>query len=413
MLKSYFNKPSFIALHQFDFRRFLFSKFVLTLALQIQFVVISWQVFQITHDPFSLGLLGLAEAIPAVGIALYSGYIADRNNRKNILLIVLFSWIIATIVLWYISVQHSSAMTSAFPFYVIMFFIGVGRSFYAPAQFSLMTQLVNRDAYANSGAWNSTFWHIAVVVGSSIGGLLLAYLGIMITYTIITFLFLLAIIQLLLIKVRPFEKILDSEPIVKSIKEGLRFVFSNQVILGALALDMIAVLFGGATAMLPAFAADVLHVGEKGFGFLRAAPFLGAVAMAVFMTKYPPVKLAGKKLLFCVGCFSLCMIAFALSKNFYLSMFILAVSGAFDNVSVVIRSTILQIHTPENMRGRVSSVSTMFISSSNEIGAFESGFAARLFGLVNSVVIGGCIAVGSVFIAAAKLPLLRKLDLRK
>ena len=200
---------------------------------------------------------------------------------------------------------------------------------------------------------------------------------------------------------------------MESIRQGLRFVFDRQEILGALSLDLIAVLFGGATAMLPVFAKEVLHVGETGFGLLRAAPFAGSVLMALYMTKYPPMKAAGRKLLVCVAGFSVCMITFALSKNFYLSMFILALSGAFDNVSVVIRSTIIQYLTPEDMRGRVSSVSTMFISSSNEIGAFESGFAAKLLGLIPSVVIGGGVALGAVVTAAASLPKLRRLDLEK
>lgn len=198
-----------------------------------------------------------------------------------------------------------------------------------------------------------------------------------------------------------------------SIRSGLRFVFGNQMIFGAMVLDLVAVLFGGATAMLPVFASEVLGVGEKGFGFLRAAPFAGSVIMALYMTKHPSLRNAGKKLLWCVAGFSACMIAFALSKSFYLSLAILALSGAFDNVSVVIRATIVQLFTPNDMRGRVSSVSTMFISSSNELGAFESGFAAKLLGLVPSVVIGGSVAMGSVLAAGVWLPKLRKLQLHE
>jgi MFS family permease len=200
---------------------------------------------------------------------------------------------------------------------------------------------------------------------------------------------------------------------MEGIRKGLRFVFDRQEILGAMSLDLIAVLFGGATAMLPVFAKEVLGVGETGFGLLRAAPFAGSVLMALYMTGNPPLRAAGRKLLICVAGFSLCMIGFALSRNFYLSMLILALSGAFDNVSVVIRSTILQYLTPDDMRGRVSSVSTMFISSSNEIGAFESGFAAKLLGLIPSVVIGGGVALSAVFAAGAALPKLRKLDLEQ
>jgi MFS family permease len=199
---------------------------------------------------------------------------------------------------------------------------------------------------------------------------------------------------------------------MESIQTGLKFVFQNKVIMGAMTLDLVAVLFGGATAMLPVFASEILHVGEKGFGFLRAAPFAGAVLMALYMTKHPPLVNAGKKLLFCVAGFAVCMILFALSTSFYASVFILALSGAFDNVSVVLRSTIIQLYTPDNMRGRVSSVSTMFISSSNEIGAFESGFAAKILGLVPSVIFGGSVALASVVAAAWKIPSLRKLQLK-
>lgn len=407
---------TFVAFRHLNFRRFIFSKFMLTLALQIQFVVLSWQVYEITHDPLSLGFIGLAEAIPAVGLALYGGYISDRSDRRKILVWVQALLIVCSVLLAYISYHFSSLpleQQHAFPFYMIMFGVGVLRGFYSPAQFPLMTQLVPREAYANSSAWNSTFWHIAVVLGSSGGGLLLGFCGKNTSYLVVLIVMLLGFIQIVRIPSQPVQEIKPGEKMMSSIREGLRFVFSNQAILGALSLDLIAVLFGGATAMLPVFASDILQVGEKGFGFLRAAPFAGSVLMALYMTKHPPVKQAGKKLLFCVGGFSVCMIAFALSRNFYLSLFILAASGAFDNVSVVIRSMIMQLLTPDHMRGRVSSVSTMFISSSNEIGAFESGFAAKMLGLVPSVIIGGAVALGSVGAAGAALPELRKLDLSK
>ena len=221
-----------------------------------------------------------------------------------------------------------------------------------------------------------------------------------------------SLIQIIRIAPKPFERVTDKEKISDSIKTGLRFVFSNKIILGALTLDLVAVLFGGAIAMLPVFASEILHVGEKGFGILRAAPFAGAVLMALYLTQHPPMKNAGRNLMGCISGFAICMILFALSTNFYLSLFILALSGAFDNVSVVIRSTILQLMTPEQMRGRVSSVSTMFISSSNEIGAFESGFAAKLMGLIPSVIFGGGVALFSVIIAAWKFPSLRNLHLK-
>lgn len=387
---------------------------MLTLALQIQFVVLSWQVYEITHDPLSLGLLGLAEAIPAVGLALYGGYVSDRNDRRTILVKVIALQLLVSIALLCVSYYytHEHALTKATPFYIIMFFVGILRSFYSPAQFPLMTQVVPREAYANSSAWNSTFWHIGVVAGSAGGGIMLSMIGKNYSYAVVLIFILLSIIQMWRIPKQPVQGSIKTETMNESIREGLRFVFKNQPVFGALTLDLVAVLFGGAVAMLPVFASDVLQVGETGFGLLRAAPFAGSVLMALYMTKHPPMKNAGKKLLLCVASFSVCMIAFALSSNFYLSMFILALSGAFDNVSVVVRSTILQYLCPEEMRGRVSSVSTMFISSSNELGAFESGFAAKLMGLIPSVIFGGVVAVASVGAAAKWLPELRKLDLK-
>ena len=387
---------------------------MLTLALQIQFVVLSWQVFQLTHDYLSLGLLGLAEAIPAVGLALYGGYVADRNDRRKIIIAVMAAQLICSVILMVVSIyyeKHSFSKMSAYPFYAIMFGVGFLRGFYSPAQMPLMTQVVPREAYANSSAWNSTFWHIAVVLGSAGGGLLLGFFGKFATYMIVIVILLIGLIQIIRISPQPLRAVLREEGMLVSIRQGLQFVFSNQMIFGAMLLDLIAVLFGGATALLPVFASEVLQVGEQGFGFLRAAPFVGSVIMALYMTKHPPLKNAGRKLLFCVASFSLCMICFALSRNFYLSLFILALSGGFDNVSVVIRSTILQFYTPDEMRGRVASVSTMFISSSNEIGAFESGFAAKILGLIPSVVIGGCIALSSVGATMIWMPKLRKLEI--
>jgi MFS family permease len=416
MLSRYFkSEASFLAFRYIDFRRFIFSKFMLTLGLQIQFVVLSWQVFQLTHDYLSLGLLGLAEAIPAVGLALYGGYIADRKDRRIIIIIVMAAQLVTAIALMAISIyyeKHAGEKLSALPFYGIMFSVGLLRGFYSPAQMPLMTQVVPREAYANSSAWNSTFWHIAVVLGSSGGGLLLGFCGKFVTYSVVVTILLIGLIQMIRISKQPLKKVLREEGMLVSIRQGLRFVFSNQMIFGAMLLDLIAVLFGGATALLPVFASELLHVGEQGFGILRAAPFVGSVLMALYMTKHPPLKNAGKKLLLCVACFSLCMIFFALSTNFYLSLVILAISGGFDNVSVVIRSTILQFFTPDEMRGRVSSVSTMFISSSNEIGAFESGFAAKILGLVPSVIIGGSVALASVGATMVWLPKLRKLELK-
>jgi predicted MFS family arabinose efflux permease len=293
-----------------------------------------------------------------------------------------------------------------------MFMVGILRSFYSPAQFPLMTRVVPREAYANSSAWNSTFWHIGVVAGSAGGGVLMSIMGKNWSYVVVLILIVASMIQMIRLSYRSTPSSREAgEGMLSNIRQGLRFVFSSQAIFGAMTLDLIAVLFGGTMAMLPVFAKEVLFVDEAGFGMLRAAPFAGSVLMALYMTKHPPLKDAGKKLMLCVSGFAVCMIAFALSKNFMLSLFILALSGAFDNVSVVIRATIMQFLCPDEMRGRVSSVSTMFISSSNEIGAFESGVAAKLMGLVPSVIFGGVVALSSVVATAYWLPGMRKLQL--
>lgn len=410
------NEASFLSFRYIDFRRFIFAKFMLTLALQVQFVVVSWQVFQLTGDYLSLGLLGLAEAIPAVGFALYGGFIADRYDRRKIIVLVMAAQFITSSILMAVSIyyeRHTGEQLSAFPFYAIMFSVGLLRGFFSPAQLPLLSQVVPREAYANSSAWNSTFWHIAVVLGSAGGGLFLGFFGKTVTYSLVVIALFIGLVQMIRIPPMPLKQVLKREGMLVSISQGLRFVFRSQIIFGALLLDLIAVLFGGAIALLPVFASEVLQVGEQGFGLLRAAPFLGSVLMALYLTRHPPIKNTGRKLLICVASYSLCMIFFAISKNFYLSLFLLALSGAFDNVSVVIRATILQIFTPDEMRGRVASVSTMFISSSNEIGAFESGFAAKLLGLIPSVIAGGAVALASVFATAVGMPKLRRLSLEE
>ncbi|MFM2134744.1 MAG: hypothetical protein RL021_144, partial [Bacteroidota bacterium] len=326
------HRESFIAFRNRDFRRFLSAKFLLTLALQMQFVVVSWQVYELTKDALSLGLLGLAEAVSAVSVALFGGYIADRSDKRKVVVIVTALQLVVALLIWSISDRIiAGQLHSVMPFYAAMFIIGALRGFYSPSQFSLMTQLVPREAYANSSAWNSTFWHIGVVLGSALGGLFLSWFGKQPTYLLVAGLTALALLQVSRISPQPIQDVSRGEGVLASIRQGLRFVFERQEILGALSLDLIAVLFGGATAMLPVFAKEVLQVGETGFGLLRAAPFAGSVLMALYMTRYPPLRNAGKKLLICVAGFACCMIAFALSRNFYLSMFILALSGAFDN----------------------------------------------------------------------------------
>ncbi len=377
-------------------------------------IVMGWQLYILTKDPLVLGMIGLAEAIPALTVSLYAGYLADRKNRKTISLLGYSCIFVMYFGIWMLSYKMYDYPTKivTYSMYVMIFVTGIARGFLSPSLIALRAQIVPRELYANATAWSSTIWQIAAIVGPILGGILLAKIGIQSSYMIVVILLSIAVLSLAFIKSKPIVYVESGQSILENLKEGLRFVFKNQIFLGAISLDMFAVLFGGAVAMLPAFADTVLHVGESGLGILRAAPAIGASLMAVIMAFNPPNMNSGKKLLFSVGGFGLSMIVFALSKNFYLSIFMLFLSGAFDSVSVVIRSTILQVLTPTKLMGRVSAVSTMFIGSSNEIGAFESGVAARLMGLIQSVVFGGSMTVLVVLSTAFLAPELRKLHLK-
>jgi MFS family permease len=276
-----------------------------------------------------------------------------------------------------------------------------------------MAQIVPRELYTNSSTWNSTIWHIGAITGPAIGGLIFGFLGVKIAYITVIFMMLLAVILLTNITNKPVPVTEDNETLFERLKTGLRFVFKNQILLATMSLDMFAVLFGGAVAMLPIFASEVLKVGPQGLGFLRAAPMIGAIVMSFLIAYRPPMVHAGKYMLIAVAGFGLSIIFFALSRNFYLSMGMLFLSGLFDNISVIIRATTLQLVTPDAMRGRVASVNSIFIGSSNEIGSFESGLAAKLMGLIPSVIFGGAMTLLIVGATAKAAPVLRRLNLRK
>jgi hypothetical protein len=298
------------------------------------------------------------------------------------------------------------------PIFLIISAIGVARGFLAACFPSLMAQIVPRELYANSATWNSTVWHVASIIGPAIAGFICA-IGFSTAYMVNMILMTISVFSLMFIASKPLPAKEKAETLWESLAAGLKFVFNHQLILGALSLDLFAVLFGGAVAMLPAYADKILHVGSVELGFLRAAPALGAVLMAIIIAYRPPKRKAGRNLFVAIAGFGLATIFFAISTNFYLSVFFLILTGAFDNVSVVIRHTILQLSTPDHMRGRVSAVNSIFIGSSNEIGAFESGVAARGMGLKPSVVFGGVMTLLVVAVTAKIAPKLRKLDLEE
>ncbi len=402
----------YAALQIRDFRFFISARFCVTLAIQIQAVVVGWQVYEITKDPLSLGLIGLAEALPSIAVSLYAGHLADIIQRKQIIVVTLFTLLLCSLGLLFFTVDIGRFILSngILPIYIVIFLSGIARGFITPAIFSFMPQLVPRELYQNAISWNSTLWETASICGPPIGGLIYGFFGITAAYSVDVTLMFMGLVLATTVANRPLPAITEEQGIVDKIKAGLQFVFKNKIILNAISLDLFAVLFGGAIALLPIFADQILGVGKVGLGFLRSAPGIGAVMTAVYLTHNPIRKSMGKILLIAVGAFGVCMILFAVSRNFWLSMGILAMSGVFDCVSVIVRGTLLQTLTPENMKGRVSAVNNIFIGSSNEIGAFESGVAARLFKVVPSVIFGGLMTLLVVGITAWRAPAIRKLE---
>ncbi|MFN0049490.1 MAG: MFS transporter [Cytophagales bacterium] len=410
-LKKY---DAYAALRNKEFTLFLGARFLLNFSIQIQAVIVGWQIYQITNNPFSLGLIGLAEAIPAIGIALFGGHLADSFNRKTIILwcaLVLFG---CSSALFFISSDVDGILLNngLVSIYGVIFISGISRGILGPAIFSFWPQIIQDKAvFSNAVTWNSTFWQISATAGPAIGGLLIAPLGIHFSYLVDAGLIAVSFVLFSIINRKPTPVRDVQNSIWTDITAGLKFVLNHQIILSTLVLDLFAVLFGGAVALLPVFAKDILQVGAFEFGILKAAMGLGAVFTAIVLAYNPIKKDAGIKLFFAVGTFGVTMIVFGLSTHFWLSFAMLLLAGVMDGISVVIRGTLIQIHTPDAMKGRVSAVNNIFIGSSNEIGAFESGLAAKLFGVVNSVVIGGFLSIGVVIVTAAKADKLRKLQM--
>ena len=395
-----------------DFRWFVSARFVLTFGIQMQSVIVGWQIYELTHDALSLGLIGLAEAIPFLSISLFAGHVADVVERKRIIVSSSLVYVLCAGALLLVSTNFHAIVGQhgVFSIYVIIFITGLARGFMSPAQGAYAAQLVPRELFGNASTWSSLAWQTAEVAGPAVGGLLYGFVGISAAYTVVIVSTATGWIFFNAVGRKPLPERRATESIWKSLHVGLKYVFSNQIILSAISLDMFGVFFGGAVAMLPMFADRVLNVGPKGLGFLRAAPAVGAIIMSIVQANYPFFKRAGRNLLLCVFFFGLSVILFALSKNFYLSLAVLFFGGAVDDVSVVIRGTIIQIYSPDEMRGRISAINGIFIGSSNELGSFESGIAAKLMGLVPSVVFGGTmtlIVVAAVRTLAPKLKTLK------
>ncbi|SEM18467.1 Predicted arabinose efflux permease, MFS family [Chitinophaga rupis] len=399
-----------------EFNFYLVIRFAIVFALSMQFTIIEWKVYALSHDPFTLGLIGLAEVIPAVLLAPFAGHMVDKREKRGMLLACIISYIVIGtglfLLTWDRAVQGFSTQLVLNLIYALVFLGGIVRAFTSPSNFSMLALLVPRSLYANASTWSSSAWQIGGMTGPALGGLFIHLFGVHWSMLVVVAFFVLSMFCLLQIKPKPIYYKSQGESFIEGLTKGMRFVWNTKVVLNAMALDMFAVLFGGATAMLPAFATDVLHVGSLEFGFLRAAVAVGSLVTMFILAYRPLVNKPGIKLLAAVFGFGLCIIIFGLSTSFYLSFFALLLSGMLDGISVIIRQTILQLKTPDDMRGRVASVSSMFVGSSNELGAFESGFMARALGLVPSVVFGGCVTLGVVITTYIISPAMRKLDLK-
>lgn len=407
----------YAALRYGEFRTFLLVRFAFVFARTMQFIVIEWEVYNLTKDPFSLGMIGLMEVIPAVSLALFAGHIVDQKEKKGLLLKCLLGFSVISIGLflltWPVITENMTTKFVLYSIYALIFLGGIVRAFLGPTNFSLFALIVPKKNYPNAATWNSSVWQLASVLGPALAGFSIHWIGVHWSMLLIFGFVLIALIALSRISKKPILNPKIGEPVMKSLKEGVQFVFNKKIILGAIGLDMIAVLFGGAVALLPVFAQDILKVGAQGFGILRAAPAVGAVIIMFTSAYYPLNKNAGLKLLAAVFGFGLSIIIFGLSDIFWLSVAALFLSGATDGISMVIRQTILQLKTPDHMRGRVSSVNSIFVGSSNELGAFESGVTAKLMGTVTAVVFGGSMTLLTVLGMGTLFPRFRRLDLRK
>ncbi|MEH6407598.1 MAG: MFS transporter, partial [Leeuwenhoekiella sp.] len=375
------------------------------------------EVYSITKDPLSLGIIGLMEVIPAVSLALFAGHIVDQKEKRGLLMKCILGFSVISfglfLLTWPRIVGDISTHVVLYSIYFLVFLGGIVRAFLGPTIFSLFSLIVPKKVYPNAATWSSSVWQMGSVVGPAVGGILIHWIGVHWSMCLIFACSLIALITLLQIPKKPILNPKIGENVFKSLREGIKYVFGTRVILGAITLDMIAVLFGGAVALLPIYAQDILEVGPQGFGVLRAAPAVGAIITMFTSAYFPLNKNAGMKLLAAVFGFGICMIVFGLSSIFWISVMALFFSGMTDGISMIIRQTILQLKTPDHMRGRVASVNSMFVGSSNELGAFESGLTAKLMGTVTAVVFGGCMTLVTVLLTGVVSPKFRKLDLRK
>jgi MFS family permease len=409
-----FQKDSLAPLHEKEFRLYILARFVYIMGLRMVATVVAYKLFQLTQSSLAIGLVGLSEFIPVFCLALYAGHVIDKSDKRSLLLKGIISYALCVLALVVITLpaitQKIGTQKSEYCFYGIIFFTGVIRAFAGPTSNAIVSQLVPRNMLQFASNISSSTWLIASITGHASAGFFIAWFGVNTTFLIILGYTTTAAILVAQISKKPVVNISKTTAALESVREGLRFVFTNKIMLGAISLDLFAVLFGGTVALIPEFASKVLAVGPIGFGWLNAASDLGSMLMIVLLTIFPMRQKQGKRMMLSVAGFGACIIIFGLSNIYAISFVALCLSGMCDGISVMVRGTILQLTTPDEMRGRVSSVNSMFINSSNELGMMESGLASRAFGLIPSVIMGGCITILVVLVTWFKAPTLRKLE---
>jgi len=407
-------KNAYHVLRHREFRLYILSRFFFILVLNMQATLVSWKVYEITRDPFSIGLIGLVEFVPAVIMAFFAGHLIDNNDKKKMMSGSMAANILLTLLL---TLATSAFFTTAYGdrsslalIYTVVFGTGILRAFSGPTSFALVSYLVPKEELPQAITWHSGSWQVGAVSGPALAGVLYGTIGVTRTFSIMLGCFVLAWFLISLLTPKPPEPKLREESVWQSIREGFRFVRNSREILGTISLDLFAVFFGGATALLPYFSDVILKTGPQGLGMLRSAPAIGSLFVLGLVTLRPLNRQQGRLMLYSVAGFGAMIILFGLSRIFWLSLFALFMSGVLDGISVIIRSTILQMNTPDAMRGRVASLNSIFIMSSNELGAFESGLTSRLFGVVPAVVLGGCMTLAVVAATWFRVPSLRKIE---
>lgn len=398
-----------------EFRNLMTGRFFLVLSFRMLATVMGWWIYQLTKDPFAIGLIGLSEVIPAVSTALYAGHVIDNSEKKKLLLICNYAYVILISLLLIPAffgneLLHFNNKEISYFIYMVIFFTGFCRAFLGPIIPSMIPKIVSKETLPNAITLNQGTFLTASVAGHALGGFLIHWIDISGTILVVVGLMIFSSLFFWMLNKHPSQNTEREIGVVQSMREGIAYIYKTKEILGALCLDMFAVLFGGAVAMIPVFATDNLKVGAEGFGLLNAASDIGSMCIIAFLAFVPLKKNQGKILLVAVAGFGLCIIGFGLSKLYWLSFFLLVCSGMLDGISVVIRGTIVQLKTPDHLRGRVLSVNSIFIMSSNEMGQFESGVAAKLLGVVRSVVFGGSMTLLIALLVGATVPKLRKMN---